>query len=321
MPGKVQPIPPSGELEESIPVQPARPAQVWIEGRRTTLFWILSLVLAGAFHQPLWQLFLLSGKQPHYSHIVLIPLVSAYFLWTLRHSIFGPQGGAGRWAGGVLMACGALLLAVGHQLSLPSNDGLSLTIFSLLLIWSGLFGLLFGTGTLRRAAFPLLFLLFMAPIPSLLLSWVVGLLQRGSAEIAYQAIQLSGTPVFRDGVFFSMPGLDVRVAPECSGIRSSMALVITAVVAGRMMLQSGWRRLVLVLAAIPITIFKNGLRIAALCLLTIQVDREFLVGDLHTRGGYPFFLLALAFMVPVLWMLRRSERNGSGSEARPQQSP
>ncbi len=321
MPGKFQPIPPSGKLEEPIPHQPGTPAQVWIEGRGATLFWILSLVLVGAFHQPLWQLFLLSGKQPHYSHIILIPLVSAYFWWALRHSIFGPQGGASRWVGGFLMACGVFSLAVGPQLSLPSNDGLSLTIFSLLLLWSGLLGLLCGSGALRQAAFPLLFLLFMAPIPSLLLSWIVGLLQRGSAEVAYQAIQLSGTPVFREGVFFSMPGLDVRVAPECSGIRSSLALVITAVVAGRMMLQSGWRRLVLVLVAIPITIFKNGLRIAALCLLTIHVDRGFLVGDLHTRGGYPFFLLALAFLAPVLWMLRRPETSGRGTEARPKRLP
>ncbi len=298
MPGKAQPV----------PQQPPRPVQVWMQRRGTTLFWILSLLLVGAFHQPLWQLFLLSGQQRHYSHIVLVPFVSAYFLWTMRRSIFNRQADTGRGAGALLTVCGIVLLAVGQQLTLPSNDGLSLAIFCFLLIWSGLFGLLCGSGTLRRAAFPVLFLLFMIPIPSLLLGWIVALLQHGSAEVAYQAFQLSGTPVYREGEFFSLPGLNVQVAPECSGIRSSLALVITAVVAGRMMLRSGWSRVLLVLAAVPITIFKNGLRIATLCLLTIHADRGFLVGDLHTRGGYPFFLLALAFLVPILWLLRRSEK-------------
>jgi len=106
------------------------------------------------------------------------------------------------------------------------------------------------------------------------------------------------------------------VAEQCSGIRSSIALIITSVLAGYLFLKSGWSRLILVLSFFPITVFKNGMRIVTLSLLASYVDMRFITGSwLHKSGGIPFFAMGLALMAPVLWVLMKTEeRKGRNSE-------
>src|SRR5262249_11775310 len=135
----------------------------------------------------------------------------------------------------------------------------------------------YGVEAFRVAAFPLLFLVFCVPVPSVVLNPLITLLQRGSAEITLILLKLSGTPVFRDGFFFLMPRpgnniLTIEVARECSGIRSCVSMLILTILAGHLLLKTTWRRLALVVVAIPIMIFKNGVRIVTLTLLSIHVD-------------------------------------------------
>jgi hypothetical protein len=63
-----------------------------------------------------------------------------------------------------------------------------------------------------------------------------------------------------------------------------------------------------VLLAFPVALIKNGIRIVTLTLLSIYVDPSFLTGSLHHKGGFVFFLLALAILAPVLLLLEKSER-------------
>ena len=77
---------------------------------------------------------------------------------------------------------------------------------------------------------------------------------------------------------------------QCSSIRSSLAMLITSVVAGYLTLPSGWRRVVLIPAVVPITIFKNAVRITTITLLSIYVDGKFLTDSWlhHSRGDRLF---------------------------------
>jgi exosortase/archaeosortase family protein len=94
-----------------------------------------------------------------------------------------------------------------------------------------------------------------------------------------------------------------------------LALFITSVVAGYMFLESHPRRILLALCVFPITIFKNSLRIATLAVLGSYVDPSWVTSSwLHRMGGKPFFILALLFMLPVLWLLRRSEKKRSNNK-------
>jgi exosortase len=114
--------------------------------------------------------------------------------------------------------------------------------------------------------------------------------------------------VYREGFIFQTPHLSIEVARECSGIRSFISMLILTVLAGHLLLKATWRRLALILVAIPIMIFKNAVRIVTLTLLSIHVDPAILQSRLHQEGGIPFFLMALVLTYPVLKVLMRTER-------------
>ncbi len=101
----------------------------------------------------------------------------------------------------------------------------------------------------------------------------------------------------------------IHVARECSGIRSSMALLITGLLAAYLVIPSWWKRLLVVAVILPLAVFKNGVRIVAITLLAIYVDDGFMTGDLHSRGGVLFFIFSLALLFPFILVLagRRSK--------------
>ena len=95
------------------------------------------------------------------------------------------------------------------------------------MIWIGAFALCYGSRVARAAAFPLLFLLLMVPLPEAVLDKTIYLLQLGSTEIACLLFKVCQVPVFATGFILSLPSVSIEVAKECSGIRSSVALFIT----------------------------------------------------------------------------------------------
>jgi exosortase len=159
---------------------------------------------------------------------------------------------------------------------------------------------------------------FFIPIPSVVLNAVITVLQRGSAEMAFVILKLSGTPVLRESAYiFRLPDLVIEVAPECSGIRSGISLLISSLLAGHLFLRSTSKRAILVLVAVPILILKNALRIGTLAYLAVHVDQRILTSQLHREGGIPFFVLGLMLLYPVLALLIKSENKKTGVEVGP----
>jgi exosortase len=156
----------------------------------------------------------------------------------------------------------------------------------------------------------------MVPLPEYALNWIVSLLQQGSAAAAHLLFVVAGVPVAQRGLLVHIPGLTLEVAPECSSIRSSLMLLVTTMVLAHLLLRSFWRKALLVLAAIPVSVAKNGLRIFALGMLGSRVDPSFLTGRLHHQGGIIYFLIALFAMGLLLWILRRGEADNPGAEVR-----
>jgi exosortase len=264
-------------------------------------------ILAGAFAvPPLWTL-INSGRTDYYSHIVLIPVVSAYFFWVDRKKIFAnPEPATG--LGGALMALGALLYLLARycKVGLGENDYASLTTFSSLCFCEGSFMFLYGLRAFRTALFPLLFLLFAVPLPWWLMERVIYMLQVASTEVVYWLFLLTDTPFQRNGFLFYLPGVTIEVAQQCSGIRSSMALFITGVLAGHLFLDRNWKTIVLFVVTFPITVFKNAIRIMTLTFLAMYVDMRFLTGGfLHQSGGFLFYIPALVLLGLAIWGLRR----------------
>ncbi len=252
-------------------------------------------------------------KSELYSHILLIPLISGYFLYGKRREIFSAAQYSYKF-GPLFSIVGIMLyfVSLNQGARLNANDFMALRVFSIVIFWLGGFLFFYGIRSSRIAAFPILFLFLLAPIPSVLVEKFILFLQFYSTEATHLLFKVTGVPILREGFIFHLPGLSIEVAKQCSGIRSSLALVITSLVAGELLLQTRWKKLILVLCAIPITILKNGLRITTLSLLGVYVDPRILGSDLHKKGGIPFFILALAVMVPILFWLIKTERKGTG---------
>ena len=87
-----------------------------------------------------------------------------------------------------------------------------------------------------------------------------------------------------------------------------MALGITCLAGGYLFLRMGWTRAALLLAVVPVSLMKNGIRIATLSLLAVHVDPSFLFGRLHHDGGIVFFAVGLAALLCVLRWLQRIEQ-------------
>ena len=272
---------------------------------RTALFALLMAASVVALRAPLRNLLSLCLSSEEHSYILLIPVLVAGLFYLEKKIIF--------WRIHYSLGAGALVILTGVSVAaaatvlldyFSANSRLSLEILGVVTIWIGSFVLCYGTRASRAGLFPLLFSLLLMPLPEIAMAKPIALIQHGSANVTGFLFSLSGVPVFRDGLTFSLPGLTFVVATECSGIHSSIALFIASILVGHFCLDSGWKRALLVLLVIPIVSFTNGLRMFAIATLAAYVDMRFFYGNLHHKGGSLFFALALVILAVVTKLLR-----------------
>jgi exosortase len=277
--------------------------------RRHASFVAFIVISSLAFYKTLSALVKYSLHNQSSSHILLIPWVAFFLLYVERQTVFlvtrtNIGSGVGLALGGMIL----YWLANRSPFPQAGNWPLCLETLSVILVWIGGFLLCYGFVAFRAGAFPLLFLLLMVPIPDVVLDRAIHALQEGSTEVAYLIFQAVGTPVSRHGFLLSVPGVTIEVAQECSSIRSSIALFITCLIAAHLYLRTGWKMILLALLSLPLSVIKNGIRIATLTLLSIYVDPGFLTGKLHHEGGFVFFLVALLILWPVFFWLEKSDK-------------
>ncbi|MGB8323213.1 MAG: exosortase/archaeosortase family protein [Candidatus Acidiferrum sp.] len=275
--------------------------------------WLLVSVLL--FLTPLRALFALATHSDDASHILLIPFISGWLFYLDRAALQRKEQFDFAAALGFLVPGVALKIFAFYGISLDSSTQLTLQILAfLLLVVAGYIAVL-GLDVARRSWFGLAFLLFAVPLPEFMRSRLVYWLQAGSAEVAGWLFEASGVPVLREGFIFRLPRMSIEVAEECSGIRSSIALIILAVLVAHFSFRPFWKKFVFVTAGVLMMLIKNGVRIATLTLLANYVNPGFLYGRLHHQGGVVFFIFGLALLVPLYWWLRRGEMSAAGRPA------
>jgi exosortase len=255
-----------------------------------------------------------------YSYIFLVLPVSLSLIFVERRAKSLKL--AWSLAPGLLFVLTSVLVlwsAESHPMLLSSDVNLSARIFGLVLCTLGLIILCYGIQFVKELLFPLMFLFLMIPLPQFLIDSVTLELQRASSAATFMLFRLAGVPVLRNGFILSIPTLDIEVAKECSGIRSSEMLFVTGLVLGHLYLRSTWAKVIFALVVIPLAIAKNAVRIFTLSMLAIRVDPDVLQGRLHRNGGIVFFLLTFAGILLLLGVLRFAEnrtRNtvGRGSQ-------
>jgi exosortase C (VPDSG-CTERM-specific) len=249
-----------------------------------------------------------------HSYILLMPFVCLYLAHLDKPNWPAARDRPGKlawvfFAGGILMTAWYWLLPT----HVPADDLCRITL-AFIFFLTGLGFHLLGNGFMRVLAYPFGLLIFMVPMPEFLRAWVEAALQHGSAACAGWMFAVSDVPTFQTGLTFKLPNISLQVAPECSGIHSSVVLFITSLVAGKFFLPKAWQRSVLALAVIPLALLRNGFRIFVLGELCTHIGPQMIDSPIHHHGGPLFFLLSLVpflLLLYALWKCGRPARKSS----------
>ena len=242
------------------------------------------------------------SNDPNAAHGFIIPLVSAYLLWSRREQLAQLQPRTQGW-GLAVLCLGLVQLFVGHV-----GAELFFMRTSMLVVLTGIVWFLLGTAMLRTTAFPIAFLLFMIPLPAIVLNLLAFPLQLMAAKWSTFALQWLDLPVYREGNMIFLPRLSLEIVEACSGLRSLMALVALAVIWAYLGQPTIFKRVILVLLAIPIALVANAFRIWTTGVLVHWVSPQVADGFYHAFAGWLVFVVAwilLSFAGVVLSRLGR----------------
>lgn len=268
------------------------------------------LASAYVYRQSIWSLVDLAFRDDTVSYVLVVPAICGYLAYIGRERLsarkFEP-----------LLSIPLLLLALLTSVSsgsgsMSSSSRLSLLVLSLVFFLEAGFVALLGRKLTRESWFTLGFLFFTVPLPQSITSRLTQTLQSASAAVVELLFNASGVPVLRQGLVFHLSRVNIEIAQECSGVRSSLALLLLAVLISHFAFGRFWKKAAFLAAGLLMMVLKNGVRIVTLTLLANYVNPEFLYGRLHHEGGVVFFLFGLLLLLPVYILLRRGEnRQGS----------
>jgi exosortase len=225
-------------------------------------------------------------------HGLLIPPIVAYFMWRELRKLNHVPPSSSAWGFAILIP--ALVL---HSLDTAIHTQL-LSAASMVLALPGLSLLFLGRQRTRRILLPLLFAAFMLPIPLTLTEQIHFALREIATESTALLVRLMGIPVLTRGTALYVPGASLFVGDACSGFATLYAAVAIACLTA--FGTPDWRRRAIVLlAAAPLAIGANILRVTLLVLLVWWQGRHLLAGPLHPLSGMLTFVLVLPV---ILWL-------------------
>jgi len=248
------------------------------------------------------------SRDANFSHGFLVPAFSVFVLWRdrarLRNLTSKPCSG-GLW----IMLGAVCVLVVGIL-----GSELFLSRVSFVLMLAGVIVVFWGWDHLRAVRFPVLFLLLMIPLPAIVFNQLTFPLQILASKLAATALPLLGVPVLREGNIITLPAMSLEVADACSGIRSLLSLITLAVICGYSIRERRGLWALLILAAIPVAVFANALRIIGAGLLVQYWNANKAEGFFHAFSGWFVFLISLGMLIWLRQILF-SARASSGAHS------
>lgn len=238
------------------------------------------------------------------SHGILVPFISLFFIWQKRHELKSACVSSSN-LGAFILAASMCFYLLGFA---SGTEIISRTMIVFSLIGLLLFTL--GKEVVRFLAFPLLFLLFMIPVPVAVQSALAFPLQLFATKISYLLIQVLSIPVHQEGNMLYFAETQLEVAEACSGIRSIAAFTVLSVVFAYL-LDKGWsRRIILLVSAIPLALFTNIIRIIGTGILAHFYGSKIADSFLHEVSGIVVFALGFVLLLSEFILLNRVGAKG-----------
>lgn len=229
----------------------------------------------------------------NYSHGWLVVPIAAALAWQQRERLRRtPMTPA---PSGLVLILASLALFVAGSLGAE----IFTTRASLIGVLAGTIAFVFGWRHLRLVAFPVAFLLFMIPLPSIVFDRLTQSLQLVASDLGERLLRAADFAVIRDGNVLTLSSITLQVTDACSGIRSLVSLLMMTSLVGYLFEPAAWRKLAVTSSAIPLAIVLNGGRIAFTGVAASRFGPELARGFLHELSGWVVFVVALG----AVWLL------------------
>lgn len=258
-----------------------------------TIYWLIALFAGiGIFYFNTLQWLIVSWlNNDYYSHGFLIPIVSGYIIYKMRDDLIKidkKQSIVGLF---IIMA-GLIMYGIGSLETIRFISGLSLllTIFGLILYFN-------GWEFINKIRFPLLFLIFMIPLP--IIDLIAPPAQTISATGSFDLDKLIGLPIQIDGNQLTLPTGKFEVAVECSGLNSLISLLSLSAIYAFILEGSLFMKLTIFLSSIPLAMIGNIFRITSVLIVGNKYGSEAAVGYFHSFSSIVVFLIMLIGLFAV----------------------
>ena len=242
---------------------------------------------------------------PAYSHGFLVPFVVIFLIYLDRDRLKKVPVIPSRW-GVILVSAGAAFIVLGTLSGLDF-----LRQLSILFLTGGIVTGFWGTAMLSALRFPILYLLFMIPLPYILYNAVAFPLQMMAARGASGILNSIDIPVFREGNIIHLPHISLGVVQACSGIQSLISLLAISVLLMKLLNLQGLTGPIFALSAIPVAVVANMSRIAATGILGSFVNPSLAEGFFHLFSGWVVFLFAFFVLMIEVKAIRLLNLNRS----------
>lgn len=245
------------------------------------------------------------GSQEEYSHGYLIPLVTAYILWEKR-ALIRAYIGPPMWSGLLVILLALAVFIVGEISAL-----FILIQYSFVLLLIGLSLVFVGRATKYTFA-PILLLLFAIPLPYFVEVVLTAKLQLISSSLGVSFIRLFDIPVYLEGNVIDLGVFKLQVVEACSGLRYLFPLMSLGFIVAYFYQAAFWKRSLVFLVTIPITILMNSFRIGAIGVMVDNWGISMAEGFLHDFEGWIIFMACAVILFILIWALEKlTNKNGS----------
>lgn len=260
---------------------------------------VLGAVFVATLYPALRQMLTAWASSDENSHGFIIPLVSAYIIYTRRQGLKAGETAGSR--AGLAISVLSLILYIP---ALHAEMVTMLLASTVLFIWGAVL-YLFGYRGFRAIAFPLFYLLFMIPVPAQIYSAATLPLQLFVTRTSEFLGGLLHMPIYVEGNVIHLPGRTLQVVDACSGLRSMVSLLALSAVFGYFTLRKNWKRAILFLSGIPIAIIINVVRVLAIAIFLHYFRIDLIYGPLHTASGIAVFGISVGLIVFTSHLLGR----------------
>ena len=237
------------------------------------------------------------NEREEYGHGYIIPLITLFLIWQKSDKLELVKF-KGSWIGVFITVIGLFLYYAGELSSLYN-----IIQYAFVVVVFGVALSLMGREGFKIILVPLVMLFFMIPLPNFIFNNLSSQLQLISSEIGVAFIRLFDISVFLEGNVIDLGVYKLQVVEACSGLNYLFPLMTLAFISAYFFTGAFWKKIIIFLSSVPITIFMNSFRIGAIGVTVEYWGPEMAEGVLHDFEGWAVFMSCIAILIAEMWVL------------------